>query len=41
MNEHWKSPNIIIGSVASGSNFFRREDLEEIIWDKLREGCSV
>jgi len=41
MNEHWKSPNIILGSVATGGNFFRREDLEEIIWDRLRAGSSV
>jgi len=41
MNENWKSPNIIIGSVATGGNFFRRDELEEIIWDKLCAGSSV
>ena len=41
MNEHWINPNIIIGPVATGINFFRRDDLEELIWDKLKEGCSI
>ena len=41
MNENWKSPNIILGPVATGSNFFRRDDLVELIWDKLRAGSSV
>jgi len=41
MNENWKSPNIILGTVATGSNFFRRDDLVELIWDKLRAGSSV
>ena len=41
MNEQWKSPNIIIGSVATGSNFFRRDDVVEIILERLMMGCSV
>ena len=41
MNENWINPNIIIGSVAIGDNFFRRDDLVEKIWEKIKFGQSI
>jgi len=41
MNIDWKDPNIAIGGVAEGNQFFRRDDLVKKIWDKLKNGSSV
>ena len=41
MNKNWKDPNIIIGPVAEGDNFFKRDDLVESIWDGLKKGNCV
>lgn len=41
MTKNWKDPNFIIGSVAAGSNFYKRDDIVENIWDELKKGNSV
>ena len=41
MNKIWKDPNFIIGGVAIGSNFFKRDDIVENIWRELKKGNSV
>ncbi|MDR0872738.1 MAG: AAA-like domain-containing protein [Prevotellaceae bacterium] len=41
MNENWTSPKIIIGNAATGSEFYKRDDIIEEIWDELKKGNSV
>jgi len=41
MNKHWKHPNIITGNVATGSEFFKRDNIVEDIWKELKKGNSV
>jgi glutathione peroxidase-family protein len=41
MNENWKDPKIIIGNAATGSEFYKRDDIIEEIWDELKKGNSV
>jgi hypothetical protein len=37
----WIRPNTITGPVAQGKKYFRREDIEEKIWQELSQGNSV
>lgn len=37
----WKRPNTITGSVAQGAKYFRRKDIEDMIWQELLKGNSV
>jgi len=41
MSKHWKIPKIVIGSVAIGGHFFKRNDIVKQIWDELKKGESV
>jgi AAA+ ATPase superfamily predicted ATPase len=41
MNKNWIDPKIVIGSVATGREFFKRDDIVEEIWDELKKGNSV
>jgi len=41
MNINWINPNIIIGTVAIGGNFYRRDDIVKEIWNRLKRGNSV
>ena len=41
MNTNWIDPNFVIGSVATGSNYFDRNDIVEDIWNELEKGNSV
>ena len=41
MKTNWTDPNLVIGSVATGDNFYLRNDIVENIWNELKEGNSV
>ena len=41
LNKIWRDPNFIIGGVAIGSNFYKRNDIIENIWHELKKGNSV
>jgi len=41
METSWKSPNIIIGQVATGNYYFVREDLENEIWEEIKKGNNI
>jgi len=41
MNKNWTDPNFIIGGVATGSNFYLRNDIVEDIWGKFKKGNSI
>ena len=41
MNTNWTDPNFVIGSVATGNNFYLRNDIIEEIWAELKKGNSV
>ena len=41
MKKQWMSPNIIIGSGATGDCYYRRKDIEELIWDEIKKGNHV
>jgi len=41
MNTNWKDPSFIIGNVATGSNFYLRNDIVEDVWSQLKKGNSV
>jgi uncharacterized protein len=38
MNEKWINPKVIIGSTATGTYYFPRPDIEELIWEELDKG---
>ena len=39
---NWKSPSkIVLGSVATGANFYPREDIIENIWEKIENNAHV
>lgn len=37
----WKQPNTIIGSVAEGKNYFRRELTESELWEEIEKGNYI
>jgi len=41
MKENWVSPKIIIGKEAMGDFYFRRNKIEEEIWNELRKGNNI
>ena len=41
METSWKSPKVIIGSVATGDYYFVREDLENEIWEEIKKGNNI
>jgi len=41
METTWIPPKIIIGQVATGGYYFRREDLENKIWEEIKKGNNI
>jgi hypothetical protein len=41
MNKNWTDPKTIIGGVATGSEFYKRNDIIEQIWNELKKGNSA
>ncbi|MDR3219987.1 MAG: AAA-like domain-containing protein [Dysgonamonadaceae bacterium] len=41
MNKNWKAPNIIIGPVADKDSYYNRSDIEEDIFNKLKNGSVL
>ncbi|GAB6013296.1 hypothetical protein [Viscerimonas tarda] len=41
MSENWIDPKIIIGNVATGREFYKRNDIIEQVWTELKKGNSV
>ncbi len=41
MNINWIAPDIVLGPVATGNNFYLRNDMVELIWVELKKGKSV
>jgi AAA+ ATPase superfamily predicted ATPase len=41
MNSNWRSPKVIIGSVATGEYFFPRTEITEEIWVELEKGNFI
>jgi len=37
----WKRPNTITGSAAEGSKYFRREDIEDRLWNEINKNNHV
>jgi len=41
MSSNWVDPNIILGSAATGDNFYFRAEIVDDIWSELKKGNSV
>jgi len=41
MTKNWTDPNFILGSVATGSNFYLRNEIVEQIWNELKTGSVL
>jgi len=41
MNTKWTDPNFVTGPVATGHNFYKRNDIVEQIWSKLKTGSVL
>ena len=41
MSTNWTDPRSTIGGVATGDNFYPRDDIVEDIWNELKKGNSV
>jgi len=41
MDTDWTDPRSTIGGVATGDNFYPRDDIVEDIWNELKKGNSV
>ena len=41
MGKEWKSPKIIIGKEATGDWYYKREDLENEIWEEIKKGNNI
>jgi hypothetical protein len=41
MKEEWKSPNTIIGPVATGNYYYKRPEIVNEIWDELEKGNYI
>jgi hypothetical protein len=41
MNQNWKAPKIIIGKEATGQYYYRREEIENEIWEEIVKSNNI
>ena len=41
MSTNWTDPRSTIGGIATGDNFYPRDDIVEDIWNELKKGNSI
>lgn len=41
MNKEWNNPKIVIGKEASGSYYYKRQEIENEIWEEIEKGNNI